>query len=222
MANFANGYGYREGVNSNFSAQGAPLKALNQQRVSYNTATTAMLNTNYQINNDNKLTYNFLFVNSSDQYRDNFSGYIVDKAEDYNGLIQRGTYEQTQLIINQLLGTHKLNQKIDLQWGLAYNRVNGDMPDRMQSTLKSSNGEWTFVRNNAADNHRYTYLLTENEIAGNIAATYKIGDNDRGKLTVGIDGRRKERAFKAIQLNFDIRPDYRNVAVDPKKSRSIS
>ncbi|QBQ40264.1 TonB-dependent receptor [Sphingobacterium psychroaquaticum] len=216
MANFANGYGYREGVNSNFSAQGAPLKALNQQRVSYNTATTAMLNTNYQINNDNKLTYNFLFVNSSDQYRDNFSGYIVDKAEDYNGLIQRGTYEQTQLIINQLLGTHKLNQKIDLQWGLAYNRVNGDMPDRMQSTLKSSNGEWTFVRNNAADNHRYTYLLTENEIAGNIAATYKIGDNDRGKLTVGIDGRRKERAFKAIQLNFDIRPDYRNVAVDPK------
>jgi len=221
-ANFANGFGYREGVNNNYSSQGAKLRALDQQRVSYTTSTTGMLNANYQANSRTKLTYNFLFVNTSDQYRDNFTGYLVDKAEDNNGLIQRGVYEQTQLIINQLLGKHQLNEKVDLQWGLAYNRVNGDMPDRMQSTLRSlENGDWVFVRNNSADNHRYTHHLTEDEIAGNIAASYKLGTSDRGKLTVGFDGRKKKRALKAIQLNFDIRPDYRTVPVDPKNLDAI-
>lgn len=217
IADFSNSYGYREGINSNFSAQGAPLKSLAQQRSSYTTAATGMLNANYQVNANHKLSYNFLFVNSSNQYRDNFSGYIIDKAEENNGLIQRGTYEQTQLIINQILGKHKVNAALDLDWGLAYNRVNGDMPDRMQTTLRSTEGgEWNFVRNNAADNHRYTYYLTEDEIAANVAAHLKLGTSDKAKLSFGLDGRRKERAFKAIQLNFDILPDYRSVAVDPK------
>lgn len=207
MVDFSNGYGAREGVNSSFSAQGAPLKALNQSQQSYTANTTGMLNANYQINPKHKLTYNFMYVNAGNQYRDVFTGYIRDAGEDaenYRGTINRSTFSSTQLFINQLLGKHTLTDKIDLDWGLAYNNVKGDMPDRLQSMYsENANGEYHFIRVNAADNHRYTYYLKENELAANIAASYKLGD-DKGKLTVGYNGRRKERSFDVMQLNFNI------------------
>src|SRR5690606_15114580 len=195
MVNFSNGYGAREGVNSSYSAQGAPLKAINQSQQSYTANTTGMLNANYQINANHKLTYNFMYVNAGNQYRDKFTGYIRDggvDAENYRGTINRSTFSSTQLFINQLLGKHTLTDKIELDWGLAYNHVKGDMPDRLQSMhSETASGEHHFIRINAADNHRYTYYLKENELAANIAASYKIGD-DKGKLTVGYNGRMKE------------------------------
>lgn len=207
MLNFANGYGAREGVNSSFSAQGAPLKALNQSQQSYTANTTGMLNANYQINPKHKLSYNFMYVNAGNQYRDLFTGYIRDggqDAENYRGTINRSTFSSTQLIINQLLGKHTLADNVELDWGLAYNNVKGDMPDRLQSMYsETASGEYHFIRINSADNHRYTYYLKENELAANVAASYKLAD-DRGKLTVGYNGRMKERSFDVMQLNFNI------------------
>src|SRR5690606_16134025 len=58
-------------------------------------------------------------------------------------------------------------------------------------------------RINAADNHRYTYYLKENELAANVSASYKLGA-DKGKLTLGYNGRMKERSFDVMQLNFNI------------------
>lgn len=219
MVNFSNGYGAREGVNSSYSAQGAPLKALNQSQQSYTANTTGMLNANYQINANHKLTYNFMYVNAGNQYRDKFTGYIRDggvDAENYRGTINRSTFSSTQLFINQLLGKHTLTDKIELDWGLAYNHVKGDMPDRLQSMhSETASGEHHFIRINAADNHRYTYYLKENELAANIAASYKIGD-DKGKLTVGYNGRMKERSFDVMQLNFNILDGQQNTTtIDP-------
>lgn len=219
MVNFSNGYGAREGVNSSYSAQGASLKALNQSQQSYTANTTGMLNANYQINANHKLTYNFMYVNAGNQYRDKFTGYIRDggvDAENYRGTINRSTFSSTQLFINQLLGKHTLTDKIELDWGLAYNHVKGDMPDRLQSMhSETASGEHHFIRINAADNHRYTYYLKENELAANIAASYKIGD-DKGKLTVGYNGRMKERSFDVMQLNFNILDGQQNTTtIDP-------
>src|SRR5690606_5071950 len=219
MVNFSNGYGAREGVNSSYSAQGAPLKALNQSQQSYTANTTGMLNANYQINANHKLTYIFMYVNAGNQYRDKFTGYIRDggvDAENYRGTINRSTFSSTQLFINQLLGKHTLTDKIELDWGLAYNHVKGDMPDRLQSMhSETASGEHHFIRINAADNHRYTYYLKENELAANIAASYKIGD-DKGKLPVGYNGRMKERSFDVMQLNFNILDGQQNTTtIDP-------
>ncbi|SFT11766.1 TonB-dependent receptor [Sphingobacterium wenxiniae] len=206
--NFANGYGARDGVNSNFSAQGAPLKDLRQSQHSYTANTTGMLNTNYQINAKHKLTYNFMYVNAGNQYSDVFTGFIRDAgsdAENYRGTINRSTFSSTQLLINQLLGKHTLTDKVDLNWGFAYNHVKGDMPDRLQSMYRQdANGDHYLIRINAADNHRYTYYLKENEIAANVSGSYKL-DGDKGKVTFGYNGKMKERSFDVMQLNFNIK-----------------
>ena len=82
------------------------------------------------------------------------------------------------------------------------------MPDRTQNTLKFEedlNG-FTFGQNTITDNHRYYQNLTEDEIAANLAVNYALGDkendNSKGKITLGYNGRFKNRDFEAIQFNF--------------------
>src|SRR5690606_3898892 len=205
-ASFDNDFEAREGINQSVSAQGAKLKSFQQERFSYNTNTTGMFNANYQINSKHKLAYNFLMVNSSNQNRDTYQGFIRDIAEEDNGLIQRSTYIQNTLLVHQLLGTHKLSDKFDFDWATSYNKVEGDMPDRSQNTLKYSddaNG-YVFAQNTITDNHRYYQNLIEDELAANLSVNYKLNEdvdgNSKGKVTLGYNGRFKKRDFEAIQF----------------------
>ena len=218
---FDTGFEYREGINQSVSAQGAKLKSFNQERFSYNTNTTGMFNANYRINSNHKIAYNFLVVNSSNQIKDIYQGFIRDIAEDDNGLIQRSTYIQNTLLIHQLLGNHKLSDKIDFDWATSYNKVEGHMPDRTQNTLKFSDDAdgYVFAQNTITDNHRYYQNLVEDELAANLSVSYKLDDNangiSKGKVTLGYNGRYKKRDFEAIQFNFRIAGTQLNTAIDP-------
>src|SRR5690606_38359928 len=146
-ASFDNGYEYREGINQSVSAQGAKLKSFEQQKFSYKTNTTGMFNAGYEINDNHKLSYNLLFVNSSDQSRDSYRGFLRDIAENDNGLVQRSTYTQNSLYINQLLGKHQLSEKWDFDWGTSFNTVKSDMPDRIQNTMKYLDNGYVLAQN---------------------------------------------------------------------------
>ncbi|TDU43280.1 outer membrane receptor protein involved in Fe transport [Gelidibacter sediminis] len=220
-ASFDNGFEYRDGINQSVSAQGAKLKSFNQERFSYNTNTTGMFNANYRLNSNHKIAYNFLTVNSSSQTKDGYKGFIRDIAEDNNGLIQRSTYIQNTLMIHQLLGNHKLSDKLDFDWATSYNKVEGDMPDRTQNTLKYSedaNG-YVFAQNTITDNHRYYQNLVEDELAANLSVSYRLNEDEngvsKGKATLGYNGRFKNRDFEAIQFNFRISGSELNSAVNP-------
>ena len=137
-----------------------------------------MFNANYHINDRHNLAYNILYVNSSDLSRDVFSGYDRDFEGDHDEhIVQRGTFVQNTVLINQLLGSHQLNEKLDFDWALAYNTINSDMPDRTQNKLYhwgDSNG-FNMAQNSITDNHRYFQELKEDEIAANLALSYKLG-----------------------------------------------
>lgn len=205
-ANFSNGYEYREGDNRSISAQGAPLRSFEQERFQYTTNTTGMLNATYRINNNNKLSYNFLYVNTSDQTRDIFTGILRDVADD-GGYVIRGTYTKNTLMINQLLGSHKIDSLTTVDWGTSFNNVTSDMPDRTQNIIKNTPEGLRIAQNNATDNHRYFQNLKEHELAANISATRKFGQTEdglsRGSVSIGYAGRFKKRDFEAIQFNFN-------------------
>lgn len=211
---FDNGFEFREGINQSVSAQGAKLRSFQQKRFSYKTNTTGMFNANYRINEKNKIAYNFLFVNSSDQSRDIYSGFIRDIAEDDNGLIQRGTYIQNKILINQLLGSYKIKDNTTLDWATSYNNIRSDMPDRTQNTLKFLNVYNGFVlaQNTITDNHRYNQNLIENEFGANLVLNHKLKN---GKITTGYNGRFKQRDFEALQFNFRVVGSQLNTVLDP-------
>jgi hypothetical protein len=223
---FSNGFEYKEGLNQSINAQAVKLKSFQQERFGYKTNTTGMFNANYKINSNHKLSYNFLIVNSSEQFKDNYIGYNRD-FEDSDILVQRATFTKNTLFVNQLLGNHELTNKIDFDWGLSYSKIKGNMPDRTQNTMKFNedlNG-YTFGQNTITDNHRYYQNLTEDEIAANIAVNYQLGNkenaNYKGKITLGYNGRIKNRDFKAIQFNFRFYDNLLNTVVNPNNLDSV-
>lgn len=219
-ASFSNGFEYREGINQVLSAQGAEIKSFNQKRYTYKTNSTGMFNANYKLNNKHKLAYNFLFVNSSNQSKDTYFGSDRD-YENVDLLVQRGTYVQNTLFVNQLLGNHEVTDKIDFDWGVSYNTIKSDMPDRTQNKLDSPIGanEFSLAMATTTDNHRYFQNLTENEAAANLALSYKFKEdedgNNKGKITLGYNGRFKKRDFEATQFNFPILSSQLDIIQDP-------
>lgn len=219
-AGFENGYQYREGIARTSQAQGIYNKDLTFESFGYNTNTTAMLNASYAINPEHSIKYNLLFINDSSEKNEEYTGYLRDMAEGNNtGFIRRQTYKQNQLLVNQLLGSHKLHDQWKLNWGVSYNHVTGNTPDRMQFITRTSDfNEYYFVTNSVGDNNRYFDHLTEKEGAANLSVDYSFAKNQEGlfdgKLTLGYNGRMKKRNFEATQFNFNINRDLRSNPVD--------
>lgn len=222
-ASFDNGYEFREGINQTASAQGARQKSFYQEKFAYKTNSTGMFNANYRINSKHNLKYNFLFVNSSEQSRDTYFGYDRDYEEEDNLLVRRGNYIQNTVMINQLLGSHALSEKINFDWATSFNTIESDMPDRTQNKMQridnSAPNGYIFAQRTITDNHRYFQNLTENEAAINLALNYKLGVNElgesKGKITLGYNGRFKNRDFEAIQFNFRITEEQLTQLYDP-------
>lgn len=186
---------------------------------SYNTNFTAMLNLGYKINNHNKLSFNSVFINTSSLSKEEYTGFIVDIANNGNGLIRRNKYEKNSLWINQLLGDHKLSDRSNFNWGLSLNTIDGNMPDRNQNIFRKEPTGYVLSSISAPDNHRYFQKLQETEAAANMVVDYKFrqtGEGEyKGKFTLGYNGRIKNRDFEATQFNFKANASAANTIVDP-------
>ncbi|GGW58770.1 outer membrane receptor protein involved in Fe transport [Winogradskyella epiphytica] len=225
-ASFDNGYKYNEGIaRGSVSTQGVARKDFTFDKFAYETNTTALGNLNYKINNTNSLSFNSLFINSSSQSHEEFSGIIdiYDNASEGGGFTRRSTFDKTSIFINQLLGKHDLSEKLDVNWGVSYNMVNNVIPDRMQNTLvpvdnNNINGDLRVSDLATSDNHRFYQDLKEDEIAANIMSSYKFGEVEdetyKGKVTLGYSGRFKNVDFEATQFNFRINRNTTQPVVD--------
>ncbi|MFO7873161.1 MAG: carboxypeptidase-like regulatory domain-containing protein [Bacteroidales bacterium] len=222
---FSNDFSTKEGLSLNVNSNGYPAKDLRMTSYSYKPNTTGMLNLGHRIDRHNKINYNFLFINSAGNSSEFYNGTILDIADHDNGLLQRFSYEKNTLLINQLLGSHEINRSADLSWGLAYNTISSDIPDRLQNTFRMvDSGDYVFGQNQITDNHRYYHYLNEQEFALNTKLDYTFLSDSEGtdnpqtyrlKLSLGYTGRYKLRDFEATQFNFRIHTDQRNTVVDP-------
>ena len=214
---FDNGYNYKEGARrGSVNTQAIAGKDFFRQSYEYNTSSNAMANINYKINSNHNIKFNTMYINSTSQKHEEFTGIIdiFDAAPDGGGFVRRSTFERTSLLINQLLGNHTLSNRINFDWGISYNMMTNVIPDRMQNTFvpldnDNPNTSPLIVSNlNKSDNHRYFQDMTDDELAGNFTLTYKFGkreDNSyKGKLIAGYSARYKEINFDATQFNFKI------------------
>ncbi len=186
---------------------------------SFTTNTTIMGNVAYKINSNNKINFNTIFINTSSQSKEEYEGFIVDIANDGNGLLRRFFYERNQLLINQLLGEHKFGEKITANWGVSYNTVESDQPDRVQNIFRKETGGYILSNISRPDNHRYFQNITEDEIAAKASVDYKFNKNNEGdylgKITAGYNLRLKNRTLLANQFNFRANQGFETTVVDP-------
>ena len=220
--NFSNDFASRSNGTAKGSINGSGVINKNFENYTldnFSTNLTGMLNLGYKINNSNKINFNSLFINTSSLSKEEYTGFIVDIANDGNGLIRRNKFEKNALWINQLLGDHKFSERFNFKWGLSFNTIDGDMPDRNQNIFRKETDGYKLSNISAPDNHRYFQKLQETEVAANMALDYKFskeGEGEyNGKFTVGYSGRLKNRDFAATQFNFKTASGSSNTVVDP-------
>jgi hypothetical protein len=222
---FDNDFTFREGIsNGSINTQGVPRRSFTFNSYNYSTNTTLMGNINFKINSKHSLKFNTMLINSSSQKHDEYTGVIdiFDAATEGGGFVRRSNFDRTTLNVNQLLGLHKLTERIDFNWGLSYNKVANIVPDRMFNTfIPVNNNNLSVLQvsdNNSSENHRYYQELNDNEFAANLAFDYKFSkDNEgeyKGKATLGYNGRFKTVGFEAVQLNFNVNQSITQPVID--------
>ncbi|MCW2119190.1 TonB-dependent receptor [Flavobacterium sp. 7A] len=204
--------GYSRGT---LTADGDILSNFYRKAYKHNTTSTAMGTADYKINKKNSILFTSLFLNSSDQDYSEYEGTNVNfdgggtGTQQISGFIKRGTFERTQLYINQLVGKNKFNDKWDLNWAAGYSIANNTVPDRMQNTFvfAPDGKNYTFFTNSNINNHRFFQDLKEKEFSANVALSYnfnkkKDDDDYLGKVTFGYSGKLKKLDYKIQQFSF--------------------
>jgi len=211
---FDNDRVYTERIERVVNAGGNAWDDLEGDEYSYETQSSGLLNLNYSRPNT-EVYFNSLMMNSSEQTMTTMEGHIRDVNDDPEipGLKRRGDFLRNFVLVNQLLGEHKINESLSLDWGVSYNHVWNSVPDRIENTYlfyyeDSNQGELDTEA--VGRNYRYSQDFKDNELAANFAInkTFGEGINDdsdyRSKLTFGYSGKFKLRNFENYQFNHQV------------------
>ncbi|WP_299222950.1 TonB-dependent receptor [uncultured Psychroserpens sp.] len=218
-ASFSNGSQYREGVARDFTNV-LKVDFPNVEEYQYSTTTTALLNAIFKIDNYNKITYSSLFINSSSDE----VGYYGTQGEGFNrdgiasvdprdiGFYTMNVqFNQDRVHVNQFLGNHRsTNEKWELDWGIGYNKVFSDEPDRKRISLENyqfaldsdPNTNPVFYTNIPFDNQRFFQNIEDDEYNSFINLEHTL--TEKVKINFGYNGRTKERSFSSIRYGYDI------------------
>lgn len=214
-ASFDSGYTYREGPARDFTnVLKVDFPEVNEYE--YSTNTTALANLTYRINPYHKLTYSSLFINSAADavgyYGVNGEGTNRDAIldTDQGFYVMNVQFNQDMIFVNQLNGQHSFDDAYTFDWGVGFNKVFSDEPDRKRVTLENyqlalDNDPATnpvFYTNIPFDNQRFFQTIDEDELNSYMNLGYKASE----ELTLGFgyNGRRKERRFNSIRYGYEI------------------
>jgi len=211
---FENGYEYREGEAVDYTL--TEKKAFDAaEEYEYSTTTTAMTNAVYRIDTDNSVKFNSLFINNSSDVVGYFGVDGGGRNRDAQLNTDEGFYQmnvqfdQTRMFVNQLEGDHT-SGKFDIDWGLGYNLVYANQPDRKRISLENyqyaldsdPNTNPTFYSNVIFDNQRYFQNITDEEFNSRLNVAFNASENI--KFNLGYDGKYKTRDFDNIRYGYDI------------------
>jgi outer membrane receptor protein involved in Fe transport len=176
------------------------------------TNTTGYVNVGLKLNDNNKIKYNTLFVNTGidnlyEQGRKGY-GYVFDQDPQEDGaFIRDQNFKQTTLFINQLMGEHKWNENNQLNWAGGYNFVLAEEPNRIRNEVNilditvSPTIQYAHVgdfqqRKSSQKIEDIEYnAFVENRWALGLEDEY---ENKPYSLNYGLNYRHKERSFNSL------------------------
>ncbi|WP_298532563.1 TonB-dependent receptor [uncultured Algibacter sp.] len=229
---------YREGIfrtfRSNVLDNGFPRffdaeKIVNTPSVEEyitNTRSTGYINLGYKINNDNRIKISSLSVNRSEdnvyeQGRDG-RGYVFDQdPKETEAFVRDQNFKQTILLVNQINGTHQINENNRLEWSGGYNYVLAEEPNRVRNEANiyfEDNEEAQYAHVGDFQQRKSSQKIEDREFNGLIKDQIDFGqldedDNRNYRLNVGANYRKKERVFSSQFIGVRAR-DFRAPSID--------
>ncbi len=176
------------------------------------TNTTGYINVGLKLNDNNKIRYNTLFVNKSEdnlyeQGRKGF-GYVFDQDPQEDGAFVRDqNFRQTTMFVNQLLGEHKWNENNTLNWAGGYNFVLAEEPNRIRNEVNildiTTSPTIQYAHVGDFQQRKSSQKIQDTEYNGLVENKWALGlkdedDNKPYSLNYGLNYRFKERTFKSL------------------------
>jgi len=213
-ASFSNGWRFRQGEASDFTNT-LNSSYPNVDQYIYDATTTALANIDYRVSNNLKFQYRSLYINSATDQTEFFGrngeGTIRDDIGDADEgfFIYNGRFNQDQIFVNQFLGEYSDDEGYKVEWGMGYNKVLSDEPDRKRFTLQNyqlaldndPSTNPTFFDNVAFDNQRFFQEIEDDELNGFFNIRKAVSETFA--LNFGYAGRRKVRNFNAIRYGYE-------------------
>ncbi len=170
-------------------------------------STTALLGVEYEFNDAHKLSFNSIeiFTTSDELYESgrNNTGYYFEQTPtsvgDSSIFVRDQNVVTTNLFINQLLGTHTINDNNTLTWGTAYNITNAGEPNRIRNVLSFPDDEVDFVWAGGFDQRKAFQEIKDNEVNGFLKDRIDLTDEDENGFSFdfGTNARYKTRDFSS-------------------------
>ena len=197
---------YRQGLFRQFRSNfidDTITDATNYNRTVY---TTAMGNVDFRLNDNNSFKYVSLFVNKlSDEVYEggrNGEGTIFEETAPEEGLsqfIRDQNTKQTSMWVNQLFGEHDFSERNTLNWGLGFNVVYANEPNRIRNEVNFNDDIVQLGRNGGFQQRKTFQYIDDVEYAGLIKDELTLIDTEaqKAKLTLGLNYRNKQRGFRS-------------------------
>jgi TonB-dependent receptor len=179
------------------------------------TSSSAMASVGFDINENHLISYNFLYVNTSEDQTKEVFGSHWDYAR--NVYARRFTFKQNNLMNNQLSGSHFLlkDNKLRVNWSAALNNAKSTEPDRRQLVYfyddKDDTENYTINATDRIENHRFFSFLNERQFSAKLESKYifkyntkNVEDGAKLALTIGGMIKRKNRDFDFTQYVYDM------------------
>lgn len=170
--------------------------------------TTGLVNLLYDFNADNNLSFNSMAIfKTKDQLYEqgrNGEGYVRDQDPQEEGAFVRDqNLKATKIYINQLLGSHKLNEKNLLKWALGYNWVSADEPNRIRNEVNILDQNTVqFAHVGDFQQRKSLQNIEDSEVNAYLKDEIKFIDEENRKLNLNFGGnlRMKKRDFNSLSV----------------------
>ena len=139
-ASHSKSFNHRQGIFKSYRSNVLNNSYTDTELYQVNMNTTGLLNIGLRINDNNKINYNSLFVNKTqenlfEQGR-NGEGYVFDQdPAEYGAFVRDQNTKQTMMYVNQLLGEHNLSENNQLTWAAGMNYVLSEEPNRIRNEV---------------------------------------------------------------------------------------
>ena len=224
-------FDYQKGIFRAYRSNVLDREFTDVEQYASNSNTTGYVNVRLKLNNNNKIKYNTLFVNTGvdnlyEQGR-NGVGYVFDQDPQETGAFVRDqNFRQTTLFINQLLGEHKWSENNTLNWAGGYNFVLAEEPNRIRNEVNildvTTSSEIQYAHVGDFQQRKSSQKIQDTEYNALVENKWALGikDEDENKpysLNYGFNYRHKERTFKSLFVGVRSK-DFRAASVDELSS----
>lgn len=217
--NHANKFTQNEGVSNDFRSDGEILVGTNKTQTALTASQNAMLNATLLIDQNHKLRFNSIWSNTSS---DAVSSYLG--RHNFNGndiYVERSTQDNNSLLINQLLGNHKILDRLEIDWGVAYNTLNSNQPYRKTLYFNEFNrgdaNNYRILSPNVGASNIYYQDFSDEVISARANGKLTLGKKENEsinpnapKFNFGFEFTDKTRDFSALQYNYSVKTNAQN------------